>query len=294
MTILLNGQLPELMFIFLSASGLVNISITGSGSIDGRGQVWWDRFINGTLSYNRPNLVDFSSCSKCLFKDTTFINSPSHTLEIGCSDTEMNNITILAPGDGHYNTDGIDVHGSPFWVHNSFISVGDDNLAIHANDTLVDHCYFGTGHGVSIGGGWLKNITVRNSVFNGTNQAARIKTQARQAGLVQQVVYENLVMDRVGWPICIDMFYQNEPEFADCIIGNITAPTTQKITDIIFNNITASHVLKSVGIIACQPSSPCGNIILNNIHVVPPLPSDPWICENASGSESDVSPRSCL
>ena len=35
---------------------------------------------------------------------------------------------------------------------------------MHANDTLVERCTFGTGHGASIGslgaGSWLKNITV--------------------------------------------------------------------------------------------------------------------------------------
>lgn len=35
-------------------------------------------------------------------------------------------------------SDGIDVHGSPAWIHGCHISVGDDNVAMHANDTLVE------------------------------------------------------------------------------------------------------------------------------------------------------------
>ncbi len=37
-----------------------------------------------------------------------------------------------------HNTDGIDVHGSPAWIHRCSISTGDDNVAMHANDTLVE------------------------------------------------------------------------------------------------------------------------------------------------------------
>ena len=45
-----------------------------------------------------------------------------------------------------YTTDGIDVHGQPFYVHDSVINTGDDNVAMHANDTLIENCQFGSGH----------------------------------------------------------------------------------------------------------------------------------------------------
>lgn len=47
--------------------------------------------------------------------------------------------------------DGIDIHGDSFWVHGSYISTGDDNVAIHASNVRVSDCRFGTGHGASIG-----------------------------------------------------------------------------------------------------------------------------------------------
>lgn len=87
----------------------------------------------------------------------------------------MTSLKITAPGDSP-NTDGIDLHGEPFYIfiiliiltillvnyyyyylwlgvdiHDSKISVGDDNVAIHVSNVLIENCNFGTGHGASIG-----------------------------------------------------------------------------------------------------------------------------------------------
>jgi hypothetical protein len=35
------------------------------------------------------------------------------------------------------------VHGSPFYIHNVNFTTGDDNVAGHANHTLVEDSYFG-------------------------------------------------------------------------------------------------------------------------------------------------------
>lgn len=65
-------------------------------------------------------------------------------------------------------------------------SVGDDNIAAHASNLLVENCNFGTGHGASIGslGGAvnLQNITFRSINFDGTTQALRIKSDPGASG----------------------------------------------------------------------------------------------------------------
>lgn len=35
------------------------------------------------------------------------------------------------------------MHGQPAYIHDAFISTGDDLLAFHANDTLVERMTFG-------------------------------------------------------------------------------------------------------------------------------------------------------
>jgi galacturan 1,4-alpha-galacturonidase len=100
--------------------------------------------------------------------------------------------------------------GQPFWIHDAYISVGDDHVAMHANDTLVERCQFGTGHGASIGSiatGYIKKITVRDSSFNGPQQATRIKTDQGGAGFVKDVLYTNLTMADAGASIIVTMYY---------------------------------------------------------------------------------------
>merc|ERR1719245_2763083 len=127
-----------------------------------------------------------SECHHIKIKDITVKDCPNHCLELYANDCEVDGISILNPPSKDvktesHNTDGIDVHGSPFYIHDSYISTGDDNVAVHANHTLVENCHFGTGHGASIGslgGGWYKNITFNNIQFNGTTAGVRIKTDS--------------------------------------------------------------------------------------------------------------------
>ena len=42
-----------------------------------------------------------------------------------------------------HNTDAVDVHGQPFYIHDVNFTTGDDNVAGHANHTLVEDSYFG-------------------------------------------------------------------------------------------------------------------------------------------------------
>jgi len=81
---------------------------------------------------------------------------------------------------------------------------------MHANDTLVERCQFGTGHGASIGSidtGYIQNITVRDCTFNSPNQAVRIKTDQGGAGFVRDVLYTNLTIADAGATIVVTMYY---------------------------------------------------------------------------------------
>ena len=162
---------------FAGGTGVAIVSVGGRGVVDGGGHAWWP-----TPKAFRPGLLKTNGVSNLLIKGVTWIDSPNHSLELySVGPQEVVNTTILAPASTgvavpSHNTDGIDVHGSPAWIHDSFISVGDDHIAIHASDTLVSDCVFGTGHGTSIGslggavalsnvgGGWRQAIGVRCGV----------------------------------------------------------------------------------------------------------------------------------
>ena len=200
----------------IDANNVNNIAITGGGTIDGQGLEWWqhrDDF--------RPHMVQFTNVQHALLTETLYLNSPNHVLELFCDYCELAYVKVLAPpstGDCEkenlcsHNTDAVDVHGTPFYIHNVNFTTGDDNVAVHANNTLVENSYFGSGHGASIGslcGDYLTNITFRNISFHETTTGARIKTDANCTGHVSYVEYKDLTMHDVGQAISVSQHYHD-------------------------------------------------------------------------------------
>lgn len=48
-----------------------------NGTIDGQGQVWWDKFHKGELNYTRPYLIEIMYSDKVQISNLTLVNSPS-------------------------------------------------------------------------------------------------------------------------------------------------------------------------------------------------------------------------
>eukprot|EP01084_Bolivina_argentea_P263741 446493_1 len=123
---------------FLHFTSCSNIKIFGGGLINGQGLVWWqndDDF--------RPLTIVTTHCNNLLITNITITNPPNHCMELDANNTEISHVTVLAPpsngipdDEQSHNTDAVDVHGSPFWIHDCYFSTGDDNVAVHANDTL--------------------------------------------------------------------------------------------------------------------------------------------------------------
>jgi len=243
--------------------------------VDGQGKVWWEH-----RDDFRPHAVDFKKVTHALIRDTTFLNPPNHCLELYSDYTELSGVFVKAPaseGDNpSHNTDAVDVHGTPFYVHDCNFDTGDDNIAGHANDTLVENCYFGKGHGASIGSvcnGWIHNNTFRNIVFNGTTNGVRIKTHPKCDGHVWDVTYENLTMHGVKTPIDINMFYT----------GNGTLPKTRLVIEkISITNIISDGQHYAGGDITCDPDSPCRSIHLEHVHFDG---EKEWTCHGSKGKD---------
>lgn len=260
----------------ITASEVHDVAITGGGVIDGQGMEWWEH-----RDDFRPRTVYFHSVQNSIVTGVTIKNPPNHCLELYCDNCEVAGVTVLAPPSTgvdkpSHNTDALDVHGSPFHVHDCHFDTGDDNVAMHANDTLVENNYFGNGHGASIGSlcdDWLRNITVRNTVFNGTTSGIRIKTHPKCAGEVKEVVYENLSMTNVETVLTIDMFYEDDGD---------QKKTSMKIHDVSIRNVTSVGE-KYVGYLKCDKDSPCEDIDLQDFKAS----QSEWNCDSSSSDSSN-------
>ncbi len=154
--------------------------------------------------------------------------------DYACSTLPSNTVAATSPGtcytpDFAKNTDGIDPGGSRnVLIAYSYISVGDDNVAVTASNksncigtangfcsssnTLVAHNHFYYGHGMSVGSGTQGGVTglyVWDLSIDGEDSSngvgLRIKTSQGAGGEVS-ATYARVCIRREKQPIVIDPF----------------------------------------------------------------------------------------
>ena len=287
---------------FLSGADLHDIALTGPGTIDGQGGPWWPfAKVPGAL---RPRMIVLKSCERILIEQLTLRNSPMFHIAISgqSSQVTVRGVTIRAPSSTDpqtpsHNTDACDVSGHTILVEHCDISVGDDNFTCGGNthDVLITHNTYGNGHGVSIGSytnGGVSNITVTDCTFTGTDCGIRIKSDRGRGGLVENLVYENLRMTDVDFPILIYASYMaKEREFRDLhhltleIVarypGQSVTERTPIFRHITFRNITATASPgHRAGLIWGLPEAPASDILLQNVSIKAELPFGLYNAEN--------------
>ena len=104
-------------------SNVHDIAITGNGTIDGNGTLWWTQCAGHSLNSSgwstcgRPGLLTMNPVTNLLISGPRFLNSPCHNLVIRQSqDVEIGHVKVEAPPsydqmEQSNNTDGIDVDG---------------------------------------------------------------------------------------------------------------------------------------------------------------------------------------
>jgi hypothetical protein len=274
---------------FINGSGLHDVEISGSGTIDGNAHFgvgeWW------APAASRPNFINFDGkTTRILIQNITLQNPPTFHLMLKGNNANITiqGITINTPGTSP-NTDGMDIGSTNMLIQNCYISDGDDNLEIGgssatAANIMVTNCTFGTGHGVSIGSliqASVSNLTVINCSFTGTKNGIRMKSDNDRGGIVQNCAYYNIAMTNVNLPIQIYSYYNTvgtpdniSPQTA---AGETVAAPTATMPS--FRNITISNVSLTAGgdiggIIWGRTEWPVTNVFLSNLKFTAPKTFD--------------------
>ena len=287
---------------FITGSSLHDIEISGSGAIDGQGAPWWP----GYKTNNRPTMVYFGSCSKVLIQNTTFSNSPAQFIGIkgnNAGNVTIQGITVKAPPSTgvtypSHNTDALDLAETNALIQSCFLDTGDDNIAIGSSaglsrDILVTNCFFGEGHGCSIGSytsSGVSNLTVINCTFSNTDNGIRIKSDNDRGGTVQNLNYLNLTMTNVAFPFCIYAYYNSVGTPSSVSPYQAATQTVASVTsktpiyrNLTFSNITAYSVSGyPVGLVWARTEMPATNLVFNKVN----LTGDRNFClYNVSGAQ---------
>jgi polygalacturonase len=279
---------------------LENISITGRGVLDGRGEAWWKAFRVVTelrrkyglgerepdnppgspLKWGRPRMINLYRCKNVLISGLTLLNAPSWNIHpVLCDNVCIDQVTIFAPDEGP-NTDGIDPDSCRnIRISNCYISVGDDCIIIKSGyryqkqgpnipseNIAVTNCVFGRGHGgVGIGSetaGGVRNVTISNCVCDGTERGLRFKTARGRGNVVENVRAQNVVMRGVGDALSLTMLYNASDPRTPLPVNE----GTPVFRDIHLGDITASEI-KRAALIEGLPEMPIRGLSVSNFVV---------------------------
>jgi polygalacturonase len=188
------------------------------------------------------------------------------------------------------NTDGIDPGAASGVTQNGYIvgnrvSVGDDMVAIKgnaqggANNLVIAHNHFGTGHGMSLGSATMKGITnvhVYDMTIDGdvpvdTNTGSsdlnglRIKSYTGAGGFVHNILFENVCTRDEVFPIDITASYTANPIVDPAGVP----PDFQNITVTNFHqvNVNGPQHATQVQVLVEGDSTHQATVAFNNVYV---------------------------
>lgn len=260
----------------VNAIGLDHIKISGSGTIDGSGDVWTIKPRTGQR-FGKPRLIGFQNCSHVEISNIMLHNEASWGLFILYShDVEINNLKISA-AHNIPSSDGIDIDsGSKIHIVNCDIDVNDDCISIKSGkdedglrvnrpseDILIEKCHFGYGHGgVAMGSetsGGIRNVMVKNCVADNQNWAPiRFKTQPSRSGVVENITYQNITLSNTKKAFEFNMAWRM-----------VDPRPAAKVLPIVRNIkiINVSGTVDAVGDMHGLPNSPIDGVTFTNCNL---------------------------
>ena len=295
------GKAPNNKTVFIGGKNkgknVTDVVIEGEGEtsiIDGQGARWWLARENGE-TFNPGAMIRFEQGKHFLLRNFKIQNTPGVNITISnsgkASHATIHNLTISEPsseagkGKASHNTDGISIWGPYVNIYNCNISNGDDNVVCD-NDAQYIHvwnCYFGTGHGASIGSFTenVKHVWFDNITMNGTTAGIRMKTGQdvnKTTGVItlrgggeEDWKFTNFTMTKVKNPLSIDCFYDknyNSDPAVDKANARAVDSTTPTYNGIYLQNVKTTDVCDGNAIFFVgRPESHIKNVTLDNVQI---------------------------
>ena len=265
---------PSATTAFITSAGTSHdIAITGSGTIDGQGQAWWDAFANDS-SISRPQEVSLGKVTRVQVSGIRLQNSPEEHIWVKSdTDVTITGITIATPGTSGKsppkNTDGVDVSATGMFFCNNNIVAGDDNIAMGGTNLYLGYSTFGVGHGCSIGSitqNGVSGVTVDHLTFDGTTSGIRMKSARDRGGTVQNLTYSNITMTNVQNPIFITSYYPTLPTDPSADTAMAVTATTPIWKNITIKNMTATGSTNA-GILWGLPEEKIATVVFDDVKI---------------------------
>ena len=293
------GKAPNNKTIFIGCKNRKqsDIIIEGEGEtsiIDGQGARWW-LAREQKETFNPGAMIRFEQGSRFLLRNFKLLNTPGVNITISnsgkASHATIHDVKISEPaseagkGKASHNTDGVAIWGPYVNIYNCNISNGDDNVVVDADGQYIHvwDCYFGTGHGASIGSftSNVKHVWFDNITMNGTTAGIRLKTGVNKdksgnitslrGGGEEDFRFTNFTMTKVKNPFSIDLFYDknyNSDPAVDEANQRAVDSSTPTYNNIYLQNVKTTDVCEGNAIFLIgRPESHIKNITLDNVQI---------------------------
>ena len=257
--------------------------------IDGQGARWWLARENGE-TFKPGAMIRFEKGKRFLIGNLKIQNTPGVNITIsnsnGANNATIHDVTISEPaseagkGKASHNTDGIAIWGPYVNIYNCNISNGDDNVVCDDDAQYIHvwNCYFGTGHGASIGSftNNIKHVWFDQINMNGTTAGVRLKTGINSDGTLrgggeEDFKFTNITMTKVANPFSMDCYYDKKYN-ADPAVDKANARaldgTTPTYNGVLLQNIKTTDVCTGNAIfLVGRPESHIKNVTLDNVQI---------------------------
>ncbi|MFP5438282.1 MAG: glycosyl hydrolase family 28 protein [Bacteroidia bacterium] len=216
----------------------------------------------------RPVMVSLQGCKNVLLQGVIFQNSPAWNLHpLMCENIIIDGVKARNPPYAQ-NGDALDLESCKnALIINSTFDAGDDGICIKSGkdedgrrrnfaceNVIVDNCTVFKGHGGFVVGsemsGGVKNISVTNCQFLGTDVGLRFKSKRGRGGVVENIYISNISMFDISTePLLFDLYYGGKSAVETLEDGTQTPKTVilppVDETTPVFRNIYIKNVVCS-------------------------------------------------
>ncbi|MBD2867092.1 glycoside hydrolase family 28 protein [Paenibacillus arenilitoris] len=209
--------------------------------------------------YLRPCLLSLRNCKRILLDGPTFQNSAAWCLHPWASEQiTIRSLTVRNPWYAQ-NGDGLDIDSCKYvTVEDCSFDVGDDAICLKSGKDeagrllgmpseriRIRNCTVYRGHGGIVVGsemsGGIKDVSVSDCTFIGTDIGIRFKSCRGRGGVVENIFIERIRMkDMIGDAISFNLFYEGKAgsgEYPDEAMVPVTAETP------VFRNIRIRDIV---------------------------------------------------
>jgi polygalacturonase len=213
----------------------------------------------------RPVMVSIQNCKNVLLQGVIFQNSPAWNLHpLMCENIIIDGIQARNPSYSQ-NGDALDLESCKnAIIVNSTFDAGDDGICIKSGkdedgrkrnfpceNVIVNNCTVFRGHGGFVVGsemsGGVKNVSVSNCQFLGTDVGLRFKSRRGRGGVVENIYVSNISMFDISTePLLFDLYYGGKSAVETLDEGTVTPkqdvlPAVDETTPV-FRNIYIKDV----------------------------------------------------